>query len=462
MKVSCRKLFCLPLACLLALTACAQGAGANTDAASAEPVPIEVPPPVEQTNEGLNIWYTDYDMTELYLDAAVNQYNLQHPDHPVTAEKYFADGSAESDEEATQQMLTEVMAGSGPDLIFFDVGNMDIEKMVRRGVFADLEPYFEADNFDWSGYNQAVMDAGVWDGHRLVIPLEYNFPMLYTSQTALDETGFSIENCDTFSGLLDEIEAMQADPSQTRDVFRTKFTFYDFAHYAGISYVDYDRQKADLSSPELKRGAEIYNNLSGLDLPILDDGINGAADIRDGKVLWSCPFPPVNGFYTGPEVINTFDDMVMMPIRDVDGGIQAEITWAVAVRNNSPNLQNAYDFIKYLLSEEYHLETLGYRWLYYSVLDSANEANFQETVYNRTTPLIPSAGRDYGFENADVHPEDFDELMDYTRQITGAYFSCAETNFMRNMRMCGFLSGEAAYDDAVEDAERQMNLYLSE
>ena len=152
----------------------------------------------------------------------------------------------------------------------------------------------------------------------------------------------------------------------------------------------------------------------------------------------------------------------MMPIRDVDGGIQAEITWAVAVRNNSPNLQNVYDFIKYLLSEEYHLETLGYRWLYYSVLDSANEANFQETVYNRTTPLIPSAGRDYGFENADVHPEDFDELMDYTRQITGAYFSCAETNFMRNMRMCGFLSGEAAYDDAVEDAERQMNLYLSE
>ena len=47
MKVSCRKLFCLPLACLLALTACAQGTGASTDAASAEPVPIEVPPPVE-------------------------------------------------------------------------------------------------------------------------------------------------------------------------------------------------------------------------------------------------------------------------------------------------------------------------------------------------------------------------------------------------------------------------------
>ena len=340
------RMLCLALVCLAGLSACAPG--------DAEPAPIEVPPPVEQTNEGLNIWYTDYGMMVKYLDAAVTQYNQLHPDHPVTADKYFADSSSESNDEATQQMLTEVMAGSGPDLIFFDVGNMDIEKMVRRGVFADLEPYFEADNFDWSGYNQAVMDAGVWDGQRLVIPLQYNFPMLYTSQTALDETGFSIENCDTFGGLLDEIEAMQADPSQKREVFRAKYTFYNFAQYAGIPYVDYDRQKADLSSPELKRGAEIYNNLGGLELGVLDDGINGAADIRDGKALWICPFPPVNGFYTGPEVINTFDKLVMMPIRDVNGGIQAQITWAVAVRNNSPNLQNAYEFIKYLLSEEFH------------------------------------------------------------------------------------------------------------
>ena len=447
------RMLCLALACLAGLTACAPG--------DADPAPIEVPPPVEQTNEGLNIWYTDYGMMVKYLDAAVTQYNQLHPDHPVTADKYFADSSSESNDEATQQMLTEVMAGSGPDLIFFDVGNMDIEKMVRRGVFADLEPYFEADNFDWSGYNQAVMDAGVWDGQRLVIPLQYNFPMLYTSQTALDETGFSIENCDTFGGLLDEIEAMQADPSQKREVFRAKYTFYNFAQYAGIPYVDYDRQKADLSSPELKRGAEIYNNLGGLELGVLDDGINGAADIRDGKALWICPFPPVNGFYTGPEVINTFDELVMMPIRDMDGGIQAQITWAVAVRNNSPNLQNAYEFIKYLLSEEFHTETLDYRWLYYSVLDSANEAYFQDHVYNRAAPLVPPENS-YGLDTVDVRPEDFDELMSYTRQITGAYFSCAETNFMRNMRTNGFLSGEVSYEDAAQQAERQMDLYLSE
>ena len=49
------RMLCLALACLAGLTACAPGG-----AAGAEPAPIEVPPPVEQTNEGLTVFYTDF------------------------------------------------------------------------------------------------------------------------------------------------------------------------------------------------------------------------------------------------------------------------------------------------------------------------------------------------------------------------------------------------------------------
>lgn len=93
------------------------------------------------------------------------------------------------------------------------------------------------------------------------------------------------------------------------------------------------------------------------------------------------------------------------------------------------------------------------------MLDAANDAYFQDYVYGRAVPLTPPKNA-YGLDSVDVRQEDFDELMDYTRQITGAYFSCAETNFMRNMR--GYISGEVSYEDAVKEAERQMNLYLSE
>ena len=454
---------CLPLACVFALSACTPGGGtANTDA---EPAPIEVPPPVEQTNEGLTVFYTDYQEGQSnILDAAVTQYNLQHPDQPVTVEKVFAEGMLEAHTAAYNQMLTEIMAGEGPDLIFFTDNSTgstsDWEKLVRRGAFADMEPYFEADDFDWSGYNQGVMDGGVYDGQRLIIPLEYKIPLLYTSQTALDETGFSVENCGTFDGFLDEVEKMMAAPEQTRDVFRTRLTFYNFAQYAGIPYVDYDRQKADLSFPELERGASIYKGLTSVYYD--EDALAGAADIRDGTALWIYPEYSVNGFLWGGGLINTYDSLVMMPIRDVKGGIQAEITSAVAVSSNSPNLQNAYEFIKLLLSEEFQKDTAQYRGTRLSVLDSAVFENYRRNTSHAENGKVQIANDDsmHGFTYIDASPEAFEEMMSYTNQITGTFFRSSETQFIQLLG--DYITDETSYEDAIDAAESRLNIYLSE
>ena len=452
---------CLPLTCVFALTACAPGGG--TAGVDAEPLPIEVPPPVEQENTGLTIFYTDYNEVEAkILDAAINQFNQLHPETPITADKYFTDGLYTSHQDGYTKMITEVMAGDGPDLFLYDFLTMDVEKMARRGVFADLEPYFEADNFDWTGYNQAVMNGGVWDGHRLVVPLSYSLPVLYTSLTALDETGFSVESCDTFDGFLDEVEKMASDPEQTREIFRDKDTFWPFPYYAGLPYVDYDRQTTDLSFPELELGASIYKNLKGVLEPNFSDGnsLAGAADIRDGKCLWICPDFPLDGFLLAAGGINKFDDAVMLPIRDTQGGIQARITSAIAVRNSSSNLQIAYEFIKFLLSEEFQMDTWGYRWQNFSVLDAANEEYYRKCVIeSRSSKISPS--NPYGFEGNIVLPQaDYDELASYMGEVSGAFFYTKETSFLRNMD--AYLSGEASYEEAAQAAARQLNLYLSE
>ena len=457
MKTLNRRAVCLALGFLFAFTFTACRPTTNSSASSVSAL-IEVPPPVEQTNEGLTIFYTDaVSIRAKILDMAVGQYNREHPDQPVAAEKVFTDSSDTVNDEQTQQMLAEVMGGEGPDLIFFVDDTMDIEKMARRGVFADLEPYFEADDFDWSGYNQTVMDAGVWDGHRLVIPLEYKIPMLYTSQTALDETGFSVENCNTFDEFLTEAEKVQNTPGQTRNLFRTIFAFNDFAQYAGIPYVDHSTQKADLSFPELERGANIYKNLTELFAD--SDSMSGAADIRDGTALWICPLHSPDGFLTGPGTINTFDELVMMPIRDLQGGIQAKITFSVAVRNNSPNLQNAYEFIKFLLSEDFQLATNDYRWRDFSVLNATNEDYYTRNTTERAMGLI-NPGNPYGFTDIDLPREDFDELMSYMEQISGAFYTSSQTQFLELIQ--DYLDDETSYEDAVDAAESRLNIYLSE
>lgn len=48
-------------------------------------------------------------------------------------------------------------------------------------------------------------------------------------------------------------------------------------------------------------------------------------------------FPPTD-VLIGAGLINTFDELVMMPLRDLEGGIRAKITLSVAGSNSSPNL----------------------------------------------------------------------------------------------------------------------------
>ena len=229
-----------------------------------------------------------------------------------------------------------------------------------------------------------------------------------------------------------------------------------------VQYADYDRQKVDLSFPELEQGASIYKNLN----PVLEIGftdgndIAGAADIRDGKCLFTYPDFPQYGFFLAEGCINKFDDAVMVPIRDTQGGIRARISSAVMVRNSSPNLQVAYEFIKFLLSEEFQLDTIGWRWQNFSVLDAANERYYIENTVERDNSMI-APDNPYGFEgNIVLLQKDYDELASYMDEVGGVFFYAKETNFMRNIG--DYLSGDASYEEAANAAERQLNIYLSE
>lgn len=51
------------------------------------------------------------------LSVAVAQYKEQYPDQQLNVEKVFTEGSVET-HASYNQMLTEIMAGRGPDLIF--------------------------------------------------------------------------------------------------------------------------------------------------------------------------------------------------------------------------------------------------------------------------------------------------------------------------------------------------------
>ena len=423
-------------------------------------------PVVPQTNESLSVFCMGDMKDSMMLQAALDRYRQVYPDVEVELIKPAYDsGNYEMRDELYQQVAAQIMSGEGPDVFIIDDHIMDVEKLARQGVFADIEPFFEADNFDWEPYNQAVMDGGVWNGKRFVVPLSYDIPLLVTSRTALEETGFDADACGDLQGFMEETARYMADKTQTRELYMNTSRVYDIVELSGISIADYDTRSIDLSSPMLQPMLQWQKSTLEYDpnwAMSVGGGLVGAEAVRDGNVLWAgSPQGALYDFYHDYAALKTIDEPVMMPVRDVDGGIRAEIRDPVAVRANSENLQNAYNFLKILLSQEvqylYDKHTL-------SVLDPANEY-FYQRFSQKQSWYIPAG--ESGFYSTDDSfratdsptAKEFREFVGYTKEITGTYYA-NHLGLYRAMR--DYISGGADYDETLAEAQRYLERYITE
>ena len=281
-----KKWFVLFLALLqiLLLVGCVETQGGNALYADMPTAP--------QTNAQLRVYCLGNVGEASLILAALNRYQLLYPDVEVELIQPIEDSTdltSANEYEQYNKLLTQIMAGEGPDIMLLDDYYIDVEKLVRQGIFADMEPFFQADGFDWEPYNQAVMDGGVWNGKRFTIPFNYTFDLLCTTREALEETNFDVEACKDFQGFLEETTRYMEDPTQTRRLFSYgSVPGHDFFYKPGISFVDYDGQTADLSQPLLTSAIQWYKTVRDTHPDISTYGLlMGASDIRDGQALWT-------------------------------------------------------------------------------------------------------------------------------------------------------------------------------
>lgn len=424
-------------------------------------------PTVPQTNARLTVFCIDNTHGPNLIRAALNLYREQHPDveveliEPLVWEGRYTYSGPE--EEVYEQLSAQIMAGEGPDILLIDDNYMDVEKLVRQGVFADMEPFFQADGFDWEPYSQGVMNTGVWNGKRFLIPLSYDFPLLLTTKAALEETGFHVDACKDYQGFLDETARYLEDPEQTRRLFSDAW-IVDYARfamldYSGSSVADYDNRTVDLSLPIFRSTTQWYKSV--LEAHSQDPNfsrLGGASAVRDGQALWTNSiFGAYDNFYAAAGALRTVGEVVMMPIRDADGGIQAHIEDAVAVRANSESLQNAYDFLKLLLSP-----TVQYAPKFgLSILHDANARLLAQGI-----GWYIEAGKD-GFSSTERNgsalnapsQEEIRQFLSFTKDITGGYYY----NYLwLNMEMHPYLRENADYEETLKEAQRQLEIYMTE
>ncbi|SHO50850.1 ABC transporter substrate-binding protein [Anaerocolumna xylanovorans] len=418
---------------------------------------------VKQTNKELTVYIG---FKEADMKSAVAVYKQKYPEVNVNViESKLGD---KWDEEAAlneeSSFLSELMSGKGVD-VFQMQWYWDMDKVKESGMLADLSEFYEKDTtFDKENYNQAVMDSALYEGKRLYIPLSYSIPLLLSTESILKKEDFHVENCKDFVSFRKETEKWREHKSLGRKLFRLGKTTTFNLSATGYGLVDFHTKRINLDSEEIKdyfrwcKAALAEDEKDGSNY--IYGGLEGAAALRDGKIIFenSLQAYGYGDIVRNCRAINTFDKSVMLPIRNLEGGVTAMIESAVGVRGNSVNKQNAYNFIKVLLSDDVQrtpgAQVKGAIPVSYKVMEDIVYPPTSNTTFGEEINGFPKDCPVFAKEQQE-------EFMRYTKEVNKACFLPKWRNKLMEA-MQPYFNGEMSYEECIKQAKEQVELYLSE
>ena len=295
------------------------------------------------------------------ITSVINDFNSKNKNHSIVASEF---DSWTKEEETRTKITTALMAGEGPDIIFeYNALFPSLKKMFESGAFCDLNNLIEKDTeFKLSDYNQTVLDSGIVNGKRYVLPISYRIPSLWTTKNILDKNGIHIDASKwTWKDFFTEAKKFTNKHNKENKYFignyfepqyimgdicselvdyenkKTKFTsseFIDFLkNYKAIS-------ASICSSDQLRKQDEIINCLESNSIIITST--EGYIDPYDVYALNS-----VLKQELGEEVFllnnPSLDNRLLKSAYPVE---------MLGINSNCKSKEKAFEFIKLLLSEE--------------------------------------------------------------------------------------------------------------
>lgn len=135
------------------------------------------------------------------IRQAVSYYQTLHPDWFVSYRIGMSDSDSVTREDAIKKLNTEIMAGTGPDLIVLD--DLPIKSYVSKGLLLDLTDYLAEYSAKEPLFDN-VIDAVKIDGKAYAVPAVVSIPVIAAPETYT-------MNMTDMSGIADAIEQMRED-----------------------------------------------------------------------------------------------------------------------------------------------------------------------------------------------------------------------------------------------------------
>lgn len=399
-----------------------------------------------------------------------NKYCTKHYDESYQIEIVEFD----SEDTMLTKISTEIMAGKGPDIISLNQ-KLPFEKLIDNGSFADIDELAELykSDIDFDDYNSTIMDCGIYNGKRYIIPIAYCPNILITTQEILDK--YNLENTN-FS--FKELEIRLSDKDHSYALFGNKDETYKFFLSYVNEYVDFYNKTTEFSSDEFTEsldyiGKMIRNDNSrkeGTTWDIIGNYLFRTSQLSfDGSMMST-----LNSYFY---IYNNNSTPVIIPnYNKKANAVSAFVQCGIALNNNSNNKEKALAFIQYVLS--YDIQKL---WSESSSSSSivvralpVNKAAF-EYVIDHTSKRVYDINDDGEYEKSEEEYSDeiktkfFNEYLDMINSISSCtlYDYLEFENTYYNSSVIGdivndYLNGDISKEKFIRQLTAATEIYLTE
>lgn len=259
------------------------------------------------------------------------------------------------------QLQTEMMAGQGPDIFILPCDDgftynetqlvENVEKGMATGLFADLTTLYNQDEtLQKDVLLEKVMDAGVMDDKRYILPLRYQYPIILTLEDELQAAGLEIselsQNSETFLSTV---------LSQKKSAWHVSGANVFAANLINVfpSLCDYSTGEVSLDEETVVATLSQYMELlSSLDQKSIEADGGVWPNFLSADRPLSTLFLSDDLFFYLDIAYAQYQDLVAVPFAAQDGSIVANVSYYEAVSANCAAVEEAYEFLKLFLSRE--------------------------------------------------------------------------------------------------------------
>ena len=429
------------------------------------PEPVEAPEPVIE-GPGLDD-LVETDSLVIYIMKANEAWERQLIDRfqmatGVEVEIVSVEGDAFS---YAERVMNDLAAGSGPDVLFVEkLSGFDVSKVALTRSFLDLTDILAEDpEFSENDYLDGVLEAGQFGGRQYTMPVAYDLLLAVSPTEVLKELGFDWSGIDTMSDFLEEIArlmpAAEQNPSFQRMLY-SKNSLNKLLQASGICLIDYEAGEVLPDEEALREFLEAYKAYFPYDY----DEFGGGLSVNIGdRVLTSgqCAFwPPtdIKGLVQTMDILQLKSCEYLYHV--IPGQTNAAvgcITSQLAIPANAKNTANAYQFIKFMISEETQSD-------YYMIGNHPiHKSALQKTV--QEAPSVYEANGQFllDYETPALTDEEAQSLLEVLTGID-QFSQRAPYDLWMILQesMLPFFQDEASYETCLADLKNRLTLYLSE